>query len=621
MTWHSWSVSIPRGEIQDWLHGVAEIASAVNQPVSLPSLLNLIAETACRLMSVEFCGVLLPDPERRVLVIEGSYGLSPEYIAGVNALHPITLKEGITQAPSSRAFLAHSPVQVTDTGSDPDFGPWGRGARAQGFTSMVAVPLLVSGAALGTLNCYTTKQHEFTTDEIQLLTTLADQAAVAIATARLRAAEARTMEDLRNLNSSLEEQHGLLRQGEAIHQSLTDVALRQGGVGGVAEALCALLARPVVVDEPSGRPIASVPLDGVTLDLPDVQEDGLLEGTAQVAADGSLINVPSWEGQQTPGLRMIAPVKLDGETVARIWLPGQSSDLTQLDRRAVEHATTVLALEILRMRTALEVEWRMAGELLADVITANPTALATLLPRAERLGHDLTKPHSVLVARADETEDGPIPKILSGVRAAGAQVRPRPLIGAVGSYVVALWPSDGREYETSVSVSNRIRSAFRRADGRATLSIAVSQRCASLQEYPGAFRLGRGALELVRLRGRADETVTLGDLGPLGLLLQLEHIDELVAFTDRVLGPLRAYDNRRGTALRQTLAAYLQNNMNTAKTAADLHVHSNTVGLRVRKAEDLLQMSLADTESLIHIGMALMADEVVRVSTGSPRQS
>ncbi|MFF2246066.1 helix-turn-helix domain-containing protein [Arthrobacter sp. NPDC058130] len=67
--------------------------------------------------------------------------------------------------------------------------------------------------------------------------------------------------------------------------------------------------------------------------------------------------------------------------------------------------------------------------------------------------------------------------------------------------------------------------------------------------------------------------------------------------------------------------SYLQNNLNTAKTAKDLHVPANTVGLRVRKAEELLHVSLANTESLIHFGMALMADQVVQVSTGSPRPS
>ncbi|KAE8765912.1 GAF domain-containing protein [Georgenia thermotolerans] len=607
-------VSIPRLELQDWLHGVAEIASAVNQPVSLPALLNLVAETACRLMGFDFCGVLLADADRSALLIEGSHGLSAEYIANVNAQHPIVLREGETQAPSSRAFLTHRPVQVIDTGSDPAFEPWGLGARAQGFTSMIAVPLLVSGSALGTLNCYTTRSHEFAEDEVELLTTLANQAAVAIATTRMRAAEARTIADLRDLNTSLEEQHGLLRQGEAIHQRLTDVALREGGVAGVAEALCELLARPVLVEDASGRPLASVPVDGVTLDVPDdEQQDALRAVLVQAGVTGALVDVPDWQGAVTPGPRMAAPVQLDGEVVARIWLPGRVADLAPLDHRAVEHAATVLALELLRMRTALEVEWRMAGELVTDLITANPAARATLVPRAERMGHDLGQPHIALVARADADIEDVVPRILSTVRAVASPVRPRPLVAQTGAYVVALWPRTGSTGATA-AVADKIRTAFRRAGGRGTLSVAVSPLCRSLEEYGRAFRLSRGAVELARLRGRTDTTVTLADLGPLGLLLQLEHIEELVAFTDRVLGPLRTYDEKRGTSLTQTLDAYLRHNLNTAETAAELHVHPNTVGLRVRRAEELLRMSVADTDSVIHVGLALMADQVVQIA-------
>ncbi|MFF2246067.1 hypothetical protein ACFVTM_18020 [Arthrobacter sp. NPDC058130] len=75
-----------------------------------------------------------------------------------------------------------------------------------------------------------------------------------------------------------------------------------------------------------------------------------------------------------------------------------------------------------------------------------------------------------------------------------------PLVAAVGTHVVALWPA-GRRNSDVGAVANKLRDAVHRADNRGTLSVAVSQPCSSLQGYPGAFRLGRGALELIRLKG------------------------------------------------------------------------------------------------------------------------
>src|SRR5699024_11153744 len=120
---------------------------------------NLVAGTACRLMGFDFCGVFLPDAAKKVLVVEGSHGFSPRYITEVNALHPIVLEEGATQAPSTRAYLSGEPVHVLDTEKDPAFSRWGKGAREQGFRSMIAVPLMVSGTSVGTLNGYSSRRR------------------------------------------------------------------------------------------------------------------------------------------------------------------------------------------------------------------------------------------------------------------------------------------------------------------------------------------------------------------------------------------------------------------------------------------------------------------------------
>jgi DNA-binding PucR family transcriptional regulator len=146
---------------------------------------------------------------------------------------------------------------------------------------------------------------------------------------------------------------------------------------------------------------------------------------------------------------------------------------------------------------------------------------------------------------------------------------------------------------------------------------AVTRRCATLQDYPASFRLARGAVELSQLRGGRDVSVTLADLGVYGLLLQLEDTRELVRFAEATLRPLREHDTARGTALLETVATHLRHNLSTAATAAALYVHPNTVGLRLRRAEEVLGLSLSDVEALAQLKMALMADDVLGFS-GDP---
>jgi sugar diacid utilization regulator/GAF domain-containing protein len=599
-------------ELQRWLAGIARIAAAVNAPVSLPRLLELVSQTACELMGYRFCGVTLADVARGVLVIEGSHGLSAEYIAGVNADHPIALRPGDPdEAPSSRAFTTRRPVQLADISAEPTFRPWGGVAREQGFHSMIAVPLLVSGRALGTLNCYRREAQAFGAEEIELLTTLADQAAIAIETARLRAREASTIADLRELNRSLAEQHAVVQQGEQIHREFTSVALRGGGIASVAVALARLLRRPVLVQDLAGAPLAVGRHAGRGVSAPPLGD----EDDAGLPHE-ELVEVPAWPGAVPPGPRVMAPVLLGSEVVARIWLPGRLSELSPLDHRALEHAATVSALELLRSRTALEVEWRLSGELVSDLLSGNPIALATITSRAARLGHDLRRPHAVLVAKADPDGGADGQAVLQAVRSVSAPVRPRPLVAPLADYVVALWPVPDDQPDAGRRSAEAIRRTVRAQTGL-TVSVAVSQPGADLQDHPAGFRVARGAVELSQLRGSRDVSVTLADLGIYGLLLQLDDTRELVRFAEALLRPVQQHDAARGTALLETLATYLRHDLSTAATAAALYVHPNTVGLRIRRAEELLGISLAEVESLAQIKVALMAGDVLAHSSSA----
>jgi GAF domain-containing protein len=58
-------------------------------------------------------------------------------------------------------------------------------ARKEGLVSLVSVPLAVKKRVIGVLNCYTSKKHKFSQQELDVLNALASQAAVAIENAEL----------------------------------------------------------------------------------------------------------------------------------------------------------------------------------------------------------------------------------------------------------------------------------------------------------------------------------------------------------------------------------------------------------------------------------------------------
>jgi GAF domain-containing protein len=570
-------------EVRRWLAGVGSIAAAVNATAPLPELLDLIARTACELTGYEASGVLLVDEARRSLRISGSEGLSAEYVAEVNERHTIALGSGpLAEGPSSRAFVTARPVPIGDILADPSFEPWARLAHGHGYRAIAAVPLLVGGEPVGTLNCYRRVVHEFGADELALLSTLASQAGTALQSSRLI--------------TSLTEQRRLLEQAEEIHRELNTVALRAGGVQGVAEALARLLGRPVLVTGQDGVTAANAPHGGVQLapeelvdaDLPDV-------GLGDVPDTG----------------RVTAPVLLGREVVARLWLPGSLAALGELDRRAIEHAALVCALEYLRRRTAVEVEWSLRADLLADLLSG--TVSGSVPSRAVSLGHDLSRAHTVMVASLDGVSDPRQGRALLGVvQTVADRCRPRPLVTSSGEHIVVLWPDAQRGYDVAAA-ADAVRTTARRVLEGSTATVVIGHRCDQVEGFRSAVGTARGALELARLQG-ADRTVSLPGLGVYGLLLQLNDPRELARFAEHTLAPLRDYDERKNGLLVRTVRTYLAQRMNVARTAAELYVHPNTVGLRLKRVEELTELSLQQPESLLHLKVALMADDVLGIA-------
>lgn len=608
--------------LQSWLDAIAEIGAAVNEQVSLPALLDLIAKTACRLMPYDFCAVMLPDDNERVLLIAGSHGLSANYIEGVNATNPIVLRQGELEAPSARAFLTRQSVQVMDILDDPAFKPWGGVAQEHGFSSMVAVPIVVSGSALGTLNSYVLETHRFSTGEVDLLTMLAHQAGIAITTARLRAAEAETIEDLHLLNASLEGQRDLLRQGEAIHQRLTTLALHGGGLPAITEALADLLDRSLVAEDADGSVILAAERKEGAVAVPPPERRSESPLRDMLEPDG-LSSEPVQLPDEVAGRPVFTvPVVLDKVVVARFWFAGRTEDLTGLDRRAIEHGVTVSALEMWRARTAMEVEWRLSGEVVSDLVTGNSGAISTVVPRAARLGHDLRVGHAVVVFRSDGADDEQFRRrVVAAVRGQPDQV-PRPLVAPVEGRVVVLWPIGGVAIDEAVAAVEAIRRRIATAGAGTTASAAVTGPAAGLGDYPRLYAMARGLAELSRIRGVSDATLRAEDLGLYSLLLQLDDISELAGYIDKVLGPLHEYDERHGTSLVETLARYIDANLSTSEAAASLFVHPNTVAQRVRRIEDVTGLALNDIRSIAGIVLALAAEDVAQVrgvATGQRR--
>ncbi len=158
------------------LKTLARVSQTVNQPLYLDDMLNVVVEMAAKVMGAAVCTLRLIDEAQEGLVVRAAAA----QIEGYEPKPALRLDEGI----NGLVISERKPFTVLDVRADPRF-PFREAAAREGLVSMLAVPLIVRDRAIGVLNAFTTQSHVYTEAEIGLLSTLANQTALAIENSQL----------------------------------------------------------------------------------------------------------------------------------------------------------------------------------------------------------------------------------------------------------------------------------------------------------------------------------------------------------------------------------------------------------------------------------------------------
>lgn len=158
------------------IEALSKVANLITSGLYLDELLRLIVHVTAEIMNSKISSLMLLDPEKKELIIRATQSICEDY----NKKPNIKMGEGV----AGKVALANKPICIEDVRVDERY--LNREiAKKEGLCSLASVPMAVKGKVIGVLNCYTSRKHKFTKPELDVLTALANQAAVAIENAEL----------------------------------------------------------------------------------------------------------------------------------------------------------------------------------------------------------------------------------------------------------------------------------------------------------------------------------------------------------------------------------------------------------------------------------------------------
>lgn len=191
---------------------INELSTLVNTSTEVVStldsgkVLNRILEQLEQLLGIQMSAIVALDERREVFRAKATRGLSNRYaeqlIIDPNERISVTM----------RALRSGEPVQISDTESNPSYTAYRPKARAEGYRSILAIPLNTSYAPPSALVIYNPEPKEFSEREMDLLTSFANHATMAIENAELYSrSDARLQEQTRRLEALIQSmEDGLL---------------------------------------------------------------------------------------------------------------------------------------------------------------------------------------------------------------------------------------------------------------------------------------------------------------------------------------------------------------------------------------------------------------------------
>jgi DNA-binding PucR family transcriptional regulator len=449
----------------------------------------------------------------------------------------------------------------------------------EGLQSVAAVPLLAEADVIGILIVGNRYQRTYQPWEVSILTILAAHASTAIRNALAYAAKQQALREVESANRNLQEKVAALEFAADADVRLTKQLAKGAGLQEMVEVIAAILQGHIAFLDSAGKVLCTA--------TPQVRQSfsddaGTAEALAALPGIRTALNQSLFAGHSVPvdtgipGYCRVVAV-LSGDDHLGSLLIHKSEPLSDDEVRVFERCSTAMAVvALLADRKSLSVR-QDAHLTVRALLDKSQHASKDLATRAKRHGLDIEAPAVIGVLAVERA------KASYFLRKIPAIFRQYPHIATEidGRLVVIVNrsdPSTVREELVDI-VRNEVDAAY-----LGCVSRTVSGPAALADAHHSAKRV----IALLGKLQRERCVVYEPQVAMYAAMFQPHSASDIAETIEATIGPLIAYDSRRGTRLVETLLTFLEEKQNARAAARSLGIHVNTMHKRLETINKLL---------------------------------
>ncbi|WHY02611.1 helix-turn-helix domain-containing protein [Neobacillus sp. DY30] len=459
----------------------------------------------------------------------------------------------------------------------------------QNIKSILSVPVSFGTKRIGvmTLHCFDIEDGLSETD-LLLLQSFASQAAIALHNANLYTEVQNTLNEVTHLSQRLKETNTLLEKRTNIHNLLTELSVQNKGMNAIILEMNKMMnTNFVYADYLEGKLVPQHDVDFAKC----IDDIFFLFTNKSKPAYISICDTVQIDCY-------IYPIRSGSILLGCLIVEG-SSPLSQLDHIIIEQGAPILSLEIMKLRSQAEIMYKKTYETYQQFLKIKNPQHAEIA--AKELG--INSHYFLQTALIELDGNVDLHALENDALLLLTHIKKKitlenSLLFSYNNKITVFSSVPNASY--GAYFTEIIESSIKWWNERFT--VVARAGISSGQYYPGQAEENHLKAEKALLYLKKQKKKGILHYSNIGISsFFLNHsLEEIDAFLRETFSKLWT-DQGKNDELLHTLFTYIQNNRSMTTTAKELHIHTNTLYLRLKKIEDILDMDFNHYEDYLKV--------------------